>query len=340
MMAARSSRAMTPLGSRNIMIGSLLKQLIVASGRYVGFHSKRTLGISAQQAPAQSTPDRALPPIKLFKPAGNFEWQSVHTHAQAYEDSYNTMVEQFLQHPPRMALDVGCNTGRLGEAIKKQYPDSVTWGIEPDAGAAAIASQRLPRVLATPIEDVDWAAEGVGIGTFDTVFLLDVLEHIYDPWKTLLALRGMLAEGAQVLVSIPNMRNILLMQDLANGTFRYRPVGLLDITHIRFFTRDDLMRTFYQTGFRVTRTGLTACEPGKAIFRKYADGPFPQMIEAGRVAVEASSQDDLQQLCALQILFTLEPVEYASLAEEEKRWVDDPHPATVAYAGPDVQARV
>ncbi len=245
------------------------------------------------------------------------------------------MVLQFLKHPPRMALDVGCNTGRLGEAIKAQFPESVTWGIEPDAGAAALAAQRLPRVIARPIEDVNWADEGVGVGTFDTVFLLDVLEHIYDPWKTLLSIRGMLTKGAQVLVSIPNMRNILLMQDLANGTFRYRPVGLLDITHIRFFTYDDLMRTIYQTGFRVVQSGLTACDPGKAIFQKYAHGPFPQMIQAGRVAVEASSLEDLQRLCAVQNLFTLEPAEYTSLTADEKRWVDDPHPETFTYAGPD-----
>lgn len=322
------------------MIGSLLKQLVVASGHYVGFHTRRKLGIGVQQPPGQSRPEPAVPAIEAFKPKGTFEWQSVHAHELAYEDSYNTMVHQFLRLPPRMALDVGCNTGRLGEAIKQQFPESVTWGIEPDAGAAKLAAQRLARVLAKPVEDVDWAEEGVSVGTFDTVFLLDVLEHIYDPWKTLLSIRGLLTAGAQVLVSIPNMRNILLMQDLANGTFRYRPVGLLDITHIRFFTHDDLMRTFYQTGFRVLKTGLTACEPGKAIFKKYAQGPFPQRIEAGRVSVEASSLEDLQRLCAVQNLFTLEPADYDSLAAEEKRWIDDPHPETFTYAGPPSASRV
>ena len=117
-----------------------------------------------------------------------------------------------------------------------------------------MASRRIERVLCQSIEEVDWEQEGVQRGDIDTVVLCDVLEHIYDPWKTLLTLRNLVSPTAQFLLSIPNVRNAPLIQDLISGHWRYRKAGLLDITHIRFFTRQDMYRMFYQTGFRVVAT--------------------------------------------------------------------------------------
>jgi hypothetical protein len=72
----------------------------------------------------------------------------------------------------------------------------------------------------------------------------DVLEHTYDPWKTMLTLRNLISERAQLVVSLPNVRNVPLIQDLISGYWRYRRTGLLDITHIRFFTYSDMCRMF------------------------------------------------------------------------------------------------
>ena len=314
------------------MIGSLLKQLGPALGNYVGYQARRAVGLSRARA-TKVPPPRPAPAIIPFEPRGPYEWRRVHDHGEAYLDTYHPMVPQYLRFPPRMALDVGCNTGMLGKTLKEAYPGCSVWGIEPDAGAAAIASTRLDRVLEMPFDDIDWGKEGITSGSFDTVFLLDVLEHMYDPWKVLLTLRGMLQPGAQVLVTIPNVRNILLMQDLVKGNFRYRPTGLLDITHIRFFAHDDLMRVFHQTGYRVRKIGITLCEPAREIYDKYAAGPFPQQIECGRLSIEATSHDDLANLCAVQNLYGLEPADYDTLSAAEKLWIDGPHPATMTYAG-------
>lgn len=73
----------------------------------------------------------------------------------------------------------------------------------------------------------------------------------------------MVSESAQLIVSIPNLRNVLLMQDLISGTWRYRRAGLLEITHIRFFTSQDMHRMFYQTGFRSVAGDMVRC-PGSS----------------------------------------------------------------------------
>ncbi len=314
------------------MIGALLKQLGPALGHYVGYQARRAVGLAS--SPKQQ-PDVALPrpSIAPFQPRAAYEWRRVHDHEQAYLDFCHPMVPEYLRFPPRFALDVGCNTALLGATLKQAYPDCRVWGVEPDAGAAAIAKTRLDRVIQMPFDQIDWGKEGIAAASFDTVFLLDVLEHMYDPWQALLTLRGMLRPGAQVLVTIPNMRNILLMQDLVNGNFRYRPTGLLDITHIRFFAHDDLMRVFYQTGFRVRKIGVTMCEPARGIYNQYAAGQFPQKIEVGRISVEVTSHDDLANLCAVQNLYGLEPADYETLTDQEKLWIDGPHPETRTFAG-------
>ena len=314
------------------VIGALLKQLGPALGNYVGYQARRAIGLSSVASPQK----KALPPqpaILPFEPRGAFEWRRVHDHDEAYIDFVHPMVAEYLRFPPRMALDVGCNTGFLGATLKEAYPGCEVWGVEPDTGAAAIARTRLDRVINTPFDDIHWGQQGIAVGSFDTVFLLDVLEHMYDPWKAMLTLRGMLKPNAQVLVTIPNVRNVLVMQDLINGNFRYRPTGLLDITHIRFFAHDDLMRVFYQTGFRVRQIGVTLCEPARAIYNRYAAGPFPQKIECGPISIEAKSHDDLTNLCAVQNLYRLEPAEYDTLSDEEKLWIDGPHPKTLTFAG-------
>ncbi len=314
------------------MIGSLLKQLGPALGQYVGYQARRAVGLTSSPTPKAKVA-LPLPSIAPFEPRGAFEWRRVHDHDQAYLDFCHPMVPEYLRFEPRMALDIGCNTALLGATLKEAYPNCRVWGVEPDASAAAIAKTRLDRVIEAPFDQIDWGQQGIAAGTFDTVFLLDVLEHMYDPWKALLTVRGMLRPGAQVLITIPNVRNILLMQDLVNGNFRYRPTGLLDITHIRFFAHDDLMRVFYQTGFKVRKIGITMCEPAREIYDKYAAGPFPQKIACGRLSIDATSHDDLANLCAVQNLYGLEPAEYETLTAEEKLWIDGPHPETRTFAG-------
>ena len=102
-------------------------------------------------------------------------------------------------------LDIGCSNGDFAVKVKERFPQSKVWGVEPNKNAASIAAARIDRVLAQTIEQTDWRKEGVERGDIDTVLLFDVLEHINDPWSTLLSLRNLVSGTAQLIVSIPNV---------------------------------------------------------------------------------------------------------------------------------------
>ena len=268
-----------------------------------------------------------------YQPRLPFDWRVLsEPSSHLYGGGPSASVLDLLVQEPKFVLDVGCSVGDFTVAIKTRFPQSRVWGLEPNRHAADLASRRIERVLCQSIEDVDWEQEGVQRGDIDTVVLCDVLEHIYDPWKTLLTLRNFVSPTAQLLLSIPNVRNAPLIQDLIRGHWRYRKAGLLDITHIRFFTRQDMYRMFYQTGFRVVATGSTRCPLSAEIFQKHTNGNFPQQVQLDSVSVTVHTQQDLSDLCTLQHLFTLQPAEYEDLSADERAWIDAPHPPTVAYA--------
>jgi len=305
-----------------------------------GFRNKRNAQSVAMDAPpgepgaAPSAPPAKARKLDLFEPRHAYEWGILRNPPpQIYGDAPDPRILELLPMKPSFALDIGCNTGSRGYAIKQHFPDCQVWGVEPNPNTAEIARGRLDRVISELIDDIDWAAFGVAPGAIDTVLLFDVLEHIYDPWSTLLRLRNLVSANAQLVLSVPNVRNVFLIEDLLRGIWRYRPAGLLDITHIRFFTQDELMRLIYQTGFRLLGQAISLDEACKAIMKRHQDGPFPQQVEIDSATITVHSHADLESLCAVQNIRVITPARYEELSADEKAWVDAPHPATRAYAG-------
>ena len=326
------------------MLGTLTKQLFQALGRYISFHTGRILGRNSASPPSSAEHSGTVTGLRTaddqptYQPRLPFDWRVLsEPSGQLYGGGPSNSVLDLLVQEPKFVLDVGCSIGDFAAVIKLRFPQSRVWGVEPNRHAANMASRRIERVLCQSIEEVDWGQEGVRRGDIDTVVLCDVLEHIYDPWKTLLTLRNLVSPTAQLLLSIPNVRNAPLIQDLISGHWRYRKAGLLDITHIRFFTRQDMYRMFYQTGFRVVTTGSTRCPLSEEIFQKHINGSFPQQVKLASISVTVHSSQDLSDLCTLQHVFILQPAEYQDLTADERTWIDAPHPPTVAYAAAEEQ---
>jgi 2-polyprenyl-3-methyl-5-hydroxy-6-metoxy-1,4-benzoquinol methylase len=310
------------------MISTVLREVGKVLREYGRFTAQRLKRghVATVVAPSGDTPPR-------FEPIAQFEWQALtDTAGQIYSGGPSASTLDLLVTEPKFVLDVGCSIGDFAVQAKQRFPSAKVWGAEPNEHAAAIAASRIDRVLPAAIEHIDWRREGVSQGEIDTVLLMDVLEHIYDPWQTLLTLRNLISEKAQILVSIPNVRNALLIQDLLSGYWRYRRAGLLDITHIRFFTRNDMQRMFYQTGFRIVRTATTKCPGSMQIFDAHRDGSFPKRIELGSASIMVQSLADLDDYCSVQHVFTLRPAVYDELSTAERALVDAPHPPTLAYS--------
>lgn len=161
-------------------------------------------------------------------------------------------------------LDVGCDTGYLGEALTAM--GCTVDGFEYNESAAEVARTRMRRVEVGDLEAVD-LGEVFGAGKYEVVLFGDVLEHLRDPLPVLRGARRLLSPGGSVIISVPNVAHGDVRMALLAGRFAYTKVGLLDDTHTRFFTRDSLTRFLTDAGFVLvdlqrTRADLFSTEVG------------------------------------------------------------------------------
>jgi 2-polyprenyl-3-methyl-5-hydroxy-6-metoxy-1,4-benzoquinol methylase len=169
-----------------------------------------------------------------------------------YDDSpgstHNLVVE--LVPEGSSVLEFGCATGYMSEVLTQRRSCRVT-GVELDPQAAAEATAFCERVVVGDAETLD-LGEHLGDERFDAVLFADVLEHLRDPAAMLRRARPFVAEGGAVVASIPNIAHISVRLALLGGEFRYRDLGLLDDTHVRFFTRASIIDLFESEGFVVS----------------------------------------------------------------------------------------
>ena len=160
--------------------------------------------------------------------------------------------------PGQTLLDLGMGTGALGQYLS-QHQALVADGVTLNPAEADIARQWYRRAL---VADLDTADLKVLFGDqrYDVIVCADVLEHLKVPQNVLLQCKALLAPGGRLITSVPNAGYCGLVAELISGDFRYRPEGLLDNTHLRFFTRRSLQRFFDESGWTTMSVATTRRE--------------------------------------------------------------------------------
>ena len=153
-------------------------------------------------------------------------------------------------HDGATMLDLGCGSGALGQYLRETRhctSDGLTWS---DAEAAH-ARPHYRKVVVADLETCDLRAQ-FPEAEYDFIVCADVLEHLRAPERVLAACRALLKpQSGQLLISVPNAGYAGLVAELLQGDFRYREEGLLDRTHLRFFTRRSLHRFLTDEGWSV-----------------------------------------------------------------------------------------
>jgi 2-polyprenyl-3-methyl-5-hydroxy-6-metoxy-1,4-benzoquinol methylase len=168
-----------------------------------------------------------------------------------------------LPRPIGSALDVGCGSGAVGARLRAAGATRLT-GVEIVPEQAELARAHYDVVLAEPVEQALEKLEG----PFDTILCLDVLEHLVDPERVMAALRELAAPGARLQVSLPNARHVSLMRDLIfRGTFGYTQWGHRDKTHLRWFTKRDIVDAMTDSGWAVQRVSHPALNRSRQLDR-------------------------------------------------------------------------
>lgn len=218
-----------------------------------------------------------------------------------YPDSPRPELVNLTSGNPQRALDVGCHKGAVGAALKKRFPGLECIGVELNEVAASEAKKRLDAVLTFDLLSPGAEAHPSIAPGFDMIILADVLEHLYDPWRMLKTLKSWLRPGGRVYVSLPNVRNLKLLSDLINGSWRYEPAGLLDITHIRFFALPDALKMFAETGFHVLE--VRSVRDGRIPFEVKTE---PVDLTLPNFTIHKADQRMQLELSTIQFLFVLE----------------------------------
>lgn len=165
------------------------------------------------------------------------------------EGSSHTLVVDLVPEGSRV-LEFGCATGYMSEVLKSRKGCKVT-GIEISPEAAEIAREHCERVIVGDAEELDYG-ELLGKERFEAILFADVLEHLKRPGDVLERIRPFLSRRGKVVASIPNIAHGSVRLALLAGEFRYRELGLLDSTHLRFFTRAGIHELFEGAGFVIT----------------------------------------------------------------------------------------
>jgi methionine biosynthesis protein MetW len=150
-------------------------------------------------------------------------------------------------------LDVGCGTGSVSRLVMDACHCTV-FGIEPDADRAAAASANGIEIVGAQLTE-DLIPR---LGLFDVVLFADVLEHLVDPFEALQLAQKFLRVRGAIVASLPNIAHWTVRLDLLHGHFDYQPVGIMDATHLRWFTRRSLFRLFTQAGYCIVETKASA----------------------------------------------------------------------------------
>ncbi len=144
-------------------------------------------------------------------------------------------------------LEIGCDCGATLLEIKNRYPKAKVYGTEINEQAASMASH-FARVTVNNIEDMNLPFDKE---MFDYIIFGDVLEHLHDPEKALKYCINYLRGEGMIIISVPNVMHISVMEQLMQGNFSYTETGLLDKTHIHFFTCNEIIRTLDRAGYEI-----------------------------------------------------------------------------------------
>jgi len=171
---------------------------------------------------------------------------NVYTFKDFEGSSHRILLDLITRHSDGAGtlLDLGAAGGELGEALRKKFQRTI--GFEFDVDRLPDLRTRFDQAVIADLETVRRLPSRASV-----IVLADILEHLRDPSKLLACVRDALAPGGYVFISVPNIANITIRLGLLFGIFEYRERGILDSSHLRFYTMRSIKRQIEGAGFRI-----------------------------------------------------------------------------------------
>lgn len=199
---------------------------------------------------------------------------NVYTFKDFEGSSHRILIDLIRRHASTggTLIDLGAAGGELGAAVRAQFARTV--GFEYNADCIADLREHFDRAVISDLEKV----KGLPTGA-DAIVAADVLEHLRDAPALLAVIRKSLAPKGRLFVSVPNIANITVRLGLLFGVFEYRDRGILDNTHLRFYTLRTIRRDLESAGFRVLAVRGSSV-PLRLIIGRFTPEPLLRLGEA------------------------------------------------------------
>lgn len=198
---------------------------------------------------------------------------NVYTFKDFEGSSHRILIKLIRRYAKRggVLLDLGAAGGELGAAVRDHFRR--TLGFEYQTDCLCDLRGRFDQALITDLETVKRLPPSI-----DAIVLADVLEHLRDAPAILRLVRASLASGGFLFVSVPNIANITVRIGLMFGVFEYRDRGILDNTHLRFYTLRTIRREIENAGFRVMAVAGSSI-PLRLIIGRFTPEPLLRLGE-------------------------------------------------------------
>lgn len=174
-------------------------------------------------------------------------------------------------------LEFGPANGRMTKYMKEQLNCKV-YAVEIDENSAKDAEKYTEKIIVDSIENYSWQKEFKGL-RFDYIIFADVLEHLYNPEEVLNSVREFLKDDGSILVSIPNISHNAIILGLLKNEFNYSSTGLLDNTHIRFFTKKTFDKLIKKVGYFTSYETAIFTNPENTEFNNNYNEVLPEISE-------------------------------------------------------------
>lgn len=187
--------------------------------------------------------------------------------------------------PQQRVLELGCSSGYLSKYLKEELACQVV-GVEINSHALQQAAPFCEQAIIADLDSKAWLTEIEG-QQFDIVLCADVLEHLKDPVAMLASLKPFLHANSRLLVSLPNVAHASIRLELLQGHFDYESLGLLDETHLHFYTRDGLIAMLMRAGYECCDISYSINDLADEAIDKHLANAGLQATEAARELLHA-----------------------------------------------------
>ncbi len=234
--------------------------------------------------------------LEMNRIISNFlnEFQQGEVESNKPDQYYQNVREDLIPLIPEDAqsiLDVGCASGQTGRFLKETRHVFVS-GIESNPVVADQARGVLDDVVTGDIESMCIPYQK---GSFDCIVFADVLEHLVDPLSVLKKLKPCLKDGGTLVASIPNVQFLGVVNHLIEGNWTYQKEGILDETHLRFFTFKEIKKLIEAAGFEITQIDETL-DPQYKNF----EGTNQTTLKIGRITINDLTPEEMRQFFVFQ----------------------------------------